>query len=151
MLHMQISLALDSAGGWSDGKWVSGNSYRRDEVEITSSPLKLNAAVPIQVNIHSKNGPVMQGAAITNGCNMRSSPHGCFGPTQAENLVYGLFFLLAGLVLLVRKMRVFATFGLCPQSHRATVSHVLIMRCRTCAVHPGDHVLRVHGHPQHDL
>jgi hypothetical protein len=60
------------------------------------------------VNIHAKNGPVMEGAAITNGCNMHSSRDECFGPTQAENFKNGLILLLVGLVLLVRVR--FSTF-----------------------------------------
>jgi hypothetical protein len=97
-------MAIDSAGNvnsLSAGGWTSGNSYRQDTYQYGSTPLTLSRTVPVVVQIHSKNGPVMEGARITNGCNMRTGKiDRCFGPTQAENLVTGLLSLVVGLFLL---------------------------------------------------
>lgn len=57
----------------SQGKWVGGNSYTRDiplRSETSPSALTLQSTVKFNVNIHAKNGPVMEGAAITNGSDL---------------------------------------------------------------------------------
>ena len=97
-------MAIDSAGNvnsLSAGEWTSGNSYRQDTYQYGSTPLTLSRTVPVAVQIHSTDGPMMEGARITNGCNMRTGKADrCFGPTQAENFVTGLLCLLVGVFLL---------------------------------------------------
>jgi len=99
-----IAMAIDSngnVGSITAGEWTSGTSYRQDTFQYTSKPLHLQPTVPIALAIHSKDGPEMVGARITNGCNMKTpNPSRCFGPTQAENLVTGLLCLFVGLFLL---------------------------------------------------
>eukprot|EP01052_Picozoa_sp_SAG31_P028786 SAG31_NODE_2807_length_5065_cov_3.438180_6_plen_146_part_00 len=59
----------------------------------------IGQTVPVQIEMRSKNGPTMVGAKITSGCNMQSHPSKCFGNTQAENLLSGIFFVMFGLAL----------------------------------------------------
>ena len=96
-------MAIDSDGNLGSltaGEWTSGNSYRQDTFLYGNSPLHLHETVTIALAIHSKDGPEMVGARITNGCNMRSKPSRCFGATQAEHFVTGLLCLIVGLLLL---------------------------------------------------
>lgn len=60
----------------------------------------------VEIRIRSKNGPIMQGVKITDGCGPVTGtnyprPDECFGRTQGENAARGIGFLAAGVLMVL--------------------------------------------------
>jgi len=96
-----MSIATDASGANpGPGKWVSGTNYVANTVVAGTTPLSLGASVPVSVTITSRDGPVMEGAVLTDGCNMKGSPSRCFGLSAHEMKTRAEVFLGAGAALL---------------------------------------------------
>jgi len=61
---------------------------------------QLGSTVNVNVEVRSSEGPVMEGARITDGCNLSKKPSDCFGRTVGQNVLYGILLLSGGLAVL---------------------------------------------------
>ena len=99
---IQIAVTSDDQfNKTSGGKWDGDGKWAMDTVVQGNVPLQLGATVAVEVEVTSKDGPVYQGAVITNGCSLGEHPSRCFGNTQKENLMLGIIFIVLGNVLIV--------------------------------------------------
>ena len=100
----KISLAADSTGHETGGAaWTGqGNSFNEETVVTGNRPLNLGSTVAVAVEVVSSEGPVMEGARITDGCNLGNVKYNakCFGRSSAENFTIGLSLLIGGLAVL---------------------------------------------------
>jgi hypothetical protein len=97
----KISLATDALGQETGGgTWTgSGAAFVEQTVVSGNRPFSLGSTVPVTVEVVSSQGPIMEGARITDGCNLGANPKKCFGRSTSENFTIGLSLLLGGLAV----------------------------------------------------
>lgn len=109
---------IASGGSLWDGP---GSTTFNKTTEVTgNAPFpSIPSVAEVQISIRSKNGPIMQGVKITDGCGpvtdtSHKRPDECFGLTQGENAVRGIAFLSAGVLMILIPIALiyFATKGL---------------------------------------